>query len=268
MNLKKLGASILEVFSKRKLILELSRADFKKRFVGSYFGLLWMFIQPVVTIFIYYCVFQLALGAVPRDTNYPYVVWLVPGIVPWFYFSEAINHATRCLEDYHYLVKKIVFKVSILPLIKILSCGFVHLIFLVIMFAAVLLLGLTPSIFWIQIFYYSFCMVMLIIGISMFTSAIQVFFRDMSQIVSIVLQLGMWATPIMWEYQRAGKYLWILKLNPMYYIVEGYRDSMIYHKWFFTEPKMTLYFWAFTLIMLFIGCTVFKKCKPHFADVL
>ncbi len=260
--------SILDVFSKRRLIFDLSRADFKKRFVGSYFGLLWIFVQPVVTILIYYCVFQLALRTTPHDGEFPYVVWLIPGIIPWFYFSEALNHAVRCLEDYSYLVKKVVFKVSILPLIKIVSCGFVHAIYLLIMLAALLLLGASPSVYWLQIVYYSICMIVLITAISMFTSAVQVFFKDMSQIVAIVLQLGMWVTPIMWEYQRAGRFLWILKCNPMYYIVEGYRDSILYHRGFFTHPVMTLYFWAVTLVLLVFGTLIFKKCKPHFADVL
>lgn len=90
----------------RKLIWELAKADFKKRFVGSYFGIVWMFVQPVVTVFIYFAIFQMGFKSVPPVPGAPYVLWLVPGIVPWFYFAEAMNTGTSCLQEYDYLVKK------------------------------------------------------------------------------------------------------------------------------------------------------------------
>ena len=112
----------MEIIRKRKLIWDLSKADFRKRFVGSYFGIVWMFIQPMVTVLIYFFVFQIGLKSVPPVPGVPYVLWLIPGIVPWFFFSEALNNLTGCLQEYHYLVKKVVFQVEILPIIKLLSC--------------------------------------------------------------------------------------------------------------------------------------------------
>ena len=117
----------------RKLIWELAKADFKKRFVGSYFGIVWMFVQPVVTVFIYFAIFQMGFKSVPPVPGAPYVLWLVPGIVPWFYFAEAMNTGTSCLQEYDYLVKKVVFNVQILPVIKLISCLIVHGIFVLIM---------------------------------------------------------------------------------------------------------------------------------------
>ncbi len=72
-----------EMISRRKVIWDLSKADFKKRFVGSYFGIIWMFLQPVATVLVYFCVFQLGLKSTP-PVDAPYVLWLVPGIVPGF----------------------------------------------------------------------------------------------------------------------------------------------------------------------------------------
>ncbi|WP_099466993.1 ABC transporter permease [Konateibacter massiliensis] len=265
--------SIKDVFGKRRLIMSLAAADFRKRFVGSYFGVAWMFVQPIVTIVIYFLVFQVAFrGNPPIDV--PYIIWFIPGIIPWFFFSEALNHATNCLFEYSYLVKKVVFKVSILPLVKIVSCIFVHGIFLLIMMAVFFLYGKTPSIYWLQVFYYAFCMVILLIGLSFITASITVLFRDMAQIVNIGLQLAMWATPIMWHPQmeqfkgKLDPYLWVFKINPMYYVVEGYRASLISHVGFWELPGDTLYFWCFTLVTFVLGLTLFKKLKPHFADVL
>ena len=111
------------IIEKRKLIWDLSKADFKKRFVGSYFGVIWMFIQPLVTILIYAFLFgEYGFKSPPPVPGASYVIWMVPGIVPWFYFSEALNTGTNCLQEYHYLVKKVVFQVEMLPIIKMISC--------------------------------------------------------------------------------------------------------------------------------------------------
>ena len=258
-----------DVFSKRNIVWDLAKSDFRKRFVGSYFGIFWMFVQPVVTILIYYCVFQLGFKAAPpSDIQAPYVLWLIPGIVPWFFFNEAVLAGTNALYDYNYLVKKVVFKVSILPIIKLVSCAFVHAIFAVIMCVVFVLFGYAPHICWIQILYYSLCTFVLALGISFLTCAVNVFFKDMAQLVNIILQFGMWITPIMWHYSMFPKLLPILNLNPFYYISEGYRESMLNHTWFWERPTMTLYFWGVTLVIFFIGAKVFKRLKPHFADVL
>ena len=117
---------VKEIARKRRLIWDLSKADFKKRFVGSYFGVVWMFVQPMVTVLIYFFVFQIGFKNEPPVPGAPYVLWLVPGIVPWFFFSEALNNMTGCLQEYNYLVKKVVFQVEILPLMKLISCLMVH----------------------------------------------------------------------------------------------------------------------------------------------
>ena len=87
-----------EIRESRILIWELAKADFKKRFAGSYFGVVWMFVQPVVTVLIYFMIFQLGFKSVPPVPGVPYVLWLVPGIVPWFYFNEALNAGTGVLK--------------------------------------------------------------------------------------------------------------------------------------------------------------------------
>ena len=149
--------------------------------------------------------------------------WLVPGIVPWFFYSEALNCITGCLQEYSYLVKKVVFQVEILPVIKLISCLLVHGFFLLIMLIMALCFGRLPMATWIQILYYSFAASMLALAFGYLTSAIHVFFKDMAQIVSICLQFGMWLSPIMYqETMFSTDYPWIvtvLKLNPFYYIV-------------------------------------------------
>ena len=257
-----------EIINKRKLIWDLSKADFKKRFVGSYFGIVWMFVQPMVTVLIYFFIFQVGFKSVPPVPGVPYVLWLIPGIVPWFFYSEALNCVTNCLQEYSYLVKKVVFKVEILPIIKLISCLLVHGFFALIMLTAFLLYGRMPLATWIQIVYYTFAASMLALGIGYLTAAVNVFFKDMAQIVSICLQFGMWLSPIMYqETMFSADYPWIvtvLKLNPFYYIVAGYRDSILTGNWFWERPTLTVYFWVVTLVIGFAGLKVFKRLRPHF----
>lgn len=260
------------LFQKRKLILDLAKADFRKRFVGSYFGIVWMFMQPIVTVLIYFFIFQMGFKTPPPVPGIPYVVWLVPGIVPWFFYSEALNCMTGSLQEYNYLVKKVVFQVEILPIIKLLSSMMVHGFFVIIMLVMTLLFGIFPMVTWIQIVYYTFAASMLALSFGFLTSAVNVFFKDMAQIVSICLQFGMWLTPIMYqETMFADKAPWaitVLKLNPFYYIVAGYRDSMLTGNWFFERPTMTLYFWGVTAVVGWVGLKTFRRLRPHFSDVL
>ena len=87
--------------------------------------------------------------------------------------------------------------------------------------------------------------------------------------MNIVLQVGMWMTPIMWNKAMLDESLWwILKLNPMFYIVQGYRDSILEQTWFFEHMTWTIYFWVFIIVAFIIGTAIFKKLRPHFADVL
>lgn len=260
--------TIKSVFDKRELILTLAQADFKKRFVGSFLGACWMFVQPIVTVLIYFFVFQLGFKSQPV-AEVPYVLWLIPAIVPWFFFNDAWAGGTNCLYEYRHLVKKMVFQVSILPIIKILSSFFVHLIFIWIMLAFMLLYGMDPSMWWLQMFYYSFCTMFLVLGLSYITASVNAFFKDVGQLVQVFLQVGMWLAPVMWsETMVPERFRFIVKLNPFYYIVEGYRDCFISHEGFWQHPALTLYFWCIAIGIFVLGMFLFKKLRPHFADVL
>lgn len=253
----------------KPLISKLAINDFKVRYVGSYLGIIWAFIQPLVTILIYWFVFQVGFRSGSRPDGIPYIIWLICGIVPWFFFSEAVGAATHTLWEYSYLVKKVVFDVQILPTIKIISALFIHLFFVGFTLIMLGLYGIPFSIVNLQVIYYMGAMIFLILGISMITSSITVFFKDMGQIVSILIQIGFWMIPIVWSPETIpAQYMKLFKLNPMYYIVEGYRDTFINHVWFWNRYNQTIYFWIVSIVIFGIGYKLFKKLKPHFADVL
>lgn len=257
-----------ELYYNRQLILSLSKNDFKTRFTGSFFGIFWAFVQPVITILIYWFVFSVGFRS-PGVADCPFVLWLTAGLVPWFFFSEGWGGATNSLMEYSYLVKKVVFKISVLPIIKVISAAFVSLCFHLFMFVLFMLQGYMPDIYWLQFLYYMVCNFALVLSVSYITCSVIPFFRDLGQIIGIVLQIGVWMTPIMWSIEMLPlAWRWVMKLNPMYYIVQGYRDALSTKQWFWQDITWTIYFWGLVGILFILGNIIFKRLRPHFADVL
>lgn len=259
-----------ELFDNRRLILSLAKNDFKTKYAGSYLGIIWAFVQPVITVLVYWLVFDLIFGS-GQTGNMPFVLYLVTGIVPWFFFSDALLGGTNALIEYSYLVKKVVFKISVLPIVKIISALFVHIFFTCFAILLSSFYGYLPSPYTLQVIYYAICAFVLILGLVYATSAIVVFFRDLTQIINIGLQVLIWMTPIMWEPEAMLSnqvVLNILRLNPMYYIVNGYRDSIVRGIGFWVHWHWSIYFWAVTAILFAVGTIIFKRLKVHFADVL
>lgn len=263
----------VELYQNRRLIWRLSRNDFKKRYAGSYLGTIWAMVPPIVTVAMYWVVFDRIFGSGPQVTytggEVPYVLFLTAGLVPWFFFSDAVMGGMTSLMEYNYLVKKVVFKVSILPIIKVTAAMFVHSGFSVVLVLIAAFYGYTPTVYTLQLFYYTFCEYVFILGLSYATCAIVLFFRDLQNLVSIIMQVGMWATPILWNINTLReKYKPFIKLNPMTYIVEGYRSAVYEQQWFWEHFYSSTYFWIVTALLFVVSALIFKKLKPMFADVM
>lgn len=260
----------VELFQSRHLIWKLAKNDFKKRYAGSYMGAVWAMIQPVVTVLMYYIVFDKVMGNTGRGAeDVPFVLFLTAGLVPWFYFSEALNNGTNAMMEYNYLVKKVVFKISILPIIKIIAATFIHVFFILVLLIVAACYGYYPTIYTLQIFYYSACLFIFVLALCYTTCAVVVFFKDLSQIINIALQIGMWATPILWDMNSVNAgWVTVLKINPLVYIVNGFRSAVYGRQWFWQDFFSTMYFWIVTVVLFGIGAAVFKRLKVHFADVL
>ena len=258
-----------EIFKDRGMFVTLVKNDFQARFAGSYLGLFWAYVQPLITILLYWFVFQVGLRS-GNVSDHPFILFLVSGLVPWFYFSECWSGASGVLLEYNYLVKKVVFNVSFLPAMKVCSALFVHLFFVAIIMVMSLAYGYGFHPYMLQVIYYIFGMALLVLGLAYATSAFTVYFRDMSQIVGILLTIGIWVTPIMWnaETTMPGLAHVIFKLNPMYYIVDGFRDCLLNKIWFWEKPVWSIYFWCVTVVVYLLGTKLFNRLKVHFSDVL
>ena len=263
----------VELFHSRRLIWRLSKNDFKKRYAGSYLGTVWALVPPIVTVIMYWVVFDKIFGSGPQRAGsgieVPYVLFLTSGLVPWFFFIDSVSCGMISLLEYNFLVKKVVFKVSILPIIKITAALFVHIGFTAVLLVIAAFYGYPPSIYSLQLIYYTICEYVFVLGLTYATCTIVVFFRDLQQMVNIILQVGMWATPILWNINNLpDRVKFWLKLNPMAYIVEGYRYSIYGQAWFFEHFYSSTYFWLVTALLFVVSSLIFKRLKPQLADIL
>jgi ABC-type polysaccharide/polyol phosphate export permease len=256
------------IFVQRHLVLAMAKREITARYVGSLLGFSWTFIQPMVLIFVFWFVFSVGFKVKPTN-DVPFVVWLTAGMASWFLFAQILTASVGTVVVHANLIKKTVFHSEILPIVSIASGIVTHLVFLVLLVFLLVFQQISFSLYALQFLYYLFCLCVLTLGIGWTISALNVFLRDISQVVGVIIQVGFWATPIFWDIQMMSpKVQIILKLNPMFYIVQGYRDSFIYQIGFWEHPCLTIYFWIVTLFILVVGALVFQRLKPQFADVL
>lgn len=259
---------LTDIIKDRKVLWGLAKNDIKSKFAYSILGTLWAFIQPLITLLVMWFVFQVGFKNAPVS-NVPFIIWFSTAYLVWTFFSETLTAGTNCLMEYSYLVKKVNFRVSMIPLVKILSSSFVHLGFIVFIFFMLLVCGVPLSIYNLQVIYYFLCTCFLLVGLCWLLAAIAPFVKDVVNIVGVVIQIGFWATPIFWSPETMSPFVQqVLKLNPMFYICRGYRDSFIDHVWFWQRGFTNLYFFVFSTICFVMGAYLFKKLRPQFADVL
>jgi lipopolysaccharide transport system permease protein len=266
--IKSLYYFIRLIVLQRNIIFVMGKREIASQYAGSLLGFIWTFINPLIMILVFWVVFSVGLKAQPLN-NVPFVVWLTAGLSAWFAFSDMVGGAAGSIVGNSNLIKKTLFHSQILPVVKIFSSLITHSIFLVVLVGLIIFQKLPFSFYYFQFLYYLLGLCSIALGLGWMVAALNVFTRDVTQIIGIVLQVGLWATPILWDINIMPQHLQLFfKLNPMFYIVQGYRESFIYFKPFWHHPLMTIYFWIFSSITLFLGALVFKSLKSHFAEVL
>jgi len=242
--------------------------DFKRQYLGTALGGFWGVINPIVMTALYCLVFELGLKA-KADSGVNFSYWLMAGIIPYFYFSEALGKGTSSFVEYGYLIKKMVFRFSFIPLFKIFSSFLIHLFFILLVLGLSLFFGQKFNISFFGLCYFSFCLIALVIPICYLTASIQVFLRDVAQIVGIILQLLFWGTPIFWSSNIIPeKYMFINHVNPLFYIVDGYRNSFIWGKQLSVDSVGTMVFWCEVVCLSFISLFFYRRLSRHFTDAL
>lgn len=254
----------------RKQILKMAKADLVKTYRGAALGWAWAIIKPIVTIFVYWFAFAIGLRANSTVKGYPYLLWLIAGVVPWFYMSEMITGGTDCIRRYSYLVTKMKFPVSTIPTFVNVSKFIIHAMLIYLVIIIFRLFGYVPDIYLLQLPFYMLLTFIFFNIWSLFSGPLAAISKDYSNLVKAFITAVFWLSGILWDPSTVKNAMLkrILKINPVTYLVTGFRNCFINKVWFWEQPKTLLCFIVVTLILLVFAVRVYKKLRKEIPDVL
>lgn len=268
--MKVLNEIIKDHITYRKQIIKLAKADLVKTYRGSALGWMWAIIKPVVTIFVYWFAFEIGLRANKSVNGYPFFLWLVASIVPWFYMGDMIKLGTSCIRKYSYLVTKMKFPVSTIPTFVSMSNIFVNIILIGIVTILFWILGYPPDIYFLQLPFYLLLSFIFFTLWAQFASFIGAISKDFVNFVKSFITAVFWLSGILWNPDTIA-IPWLktfLHLNPVTYLVSGFRNVFINKIWFWEQPKRLSYFIIEVIILFLLGLWSYKKLRKDIADVL
>ncbi len=252
----------------RNLLKNLIIRDLKQRYVGSVGGFIWSFVHPIVLLVCYTFVFSvvLRLRLDPEIGTESFAMFLFCGILPWLMFQDTVVRSCGAITDNAALITKTVIPAEVLPIAITLSNLVHHLIGLAIVVTALCLFhGIHPSAFWVL--FYLPILIMLAQGLGWLVSSLNVFFRDTSQVINVLMIFWFWFTPVFYSADMIpDSFRLIAAVNPMATVVTGYRNALLQHSQPNVEHILILLVWTFVAFLM--GALFFRQSKPAFADVL
>lgn len=252
-----------ELYNYRQLLKSNVRKEIRGKYKGSFLGVLWSFVNPLLTTLVYAIVFPFLL----RGGQEHYTTFLVVAILPWTYFTTVIAQGTSTILTNGGILKKVYFPREILP-ISINVSGLINFLISCLIIALFLIFsGIGFSLYIVFLPVIIFVQFLLLQGIIFITSSINVYIRDLEYIINFFIQMLFYGTPILYSADLfPPKVQTILHLNPMATIIESYRDVLFYQQ----SPNLLhlIYVFIFSIILLFIGTLVFKKLEKGFAEEL
>ncbi|NUH85499.1 ABC transporter permease [Bacillus firmus] len=265
--MKSMFTVIREQISSFYLIRRLSIFEMKSANNNNYLGMLWEIINPMIQLSIFWFVFGFGIrGGQPVD-GVPFVYWMLSGMVIWFFVNQSILEASKSIYTRLNFIAKMSFPMSVIPTYVIVSKFYSHIMLVGIITIGLQFAGYIISPYFIQLPYFMFCTLMLLISLSLVTSTLATIVRDVQMIVQSGVRMLLYLTPLLWV--PSGFIKDIMMINPLYYIVEGYRASMLGTSWYLVENiQLTIYFWVVVLILLIIGSFLHVRFRSHFVDYL
>lgn len=247
-----------------ELLMNLTRREVKGRYSQSLLGIGWALAQPLAMMAVFTLVFS-RLANIGADAPYP--VFAYSGLVPWFFFLNSVNSGTMSLVQYRNIVTKTYFPREIIPLAQVCSR-------LIDLAAASMLVALLVAYYQIPptrwIVFLPFLFVLLVAfttAVTLITSALNVFYRDVSPVVQIGLQLWLYVTPIAYPFSRVpARWRPWIAINPLSGVIEGIRAAVVYGRqpdWLLLELSVGL-----TIVFLVASIVLFKQLDRFFADVI
>jgi teichoic acid transport system permease protein len=252
-----------------QLIFRLAVFEVKGMYQIHYLGVLWQILNPAIQVSIYWFVFGMGIRGGQPVGDVPFFVWLLVGLIPWFFISPSIIQGSNSVYSKVNLVSKMNFPISVLPTIRIISNSF-QLGFMGLMLAIILVIyQVNPGIYILQLPYYLFCLYIFLFSFTLLSSTITTLIRDYQMLLQSLMRMLLYLTPILWDTSKLPEIFEnLLKLNPFFYIITGFRSTVFGEGWFFEDPVYTLYFWVLTIVILYFGSRIHLKFRDSFVDYL
>ena len=252
-----------DLYNYRELLKTSVKKDIGGKYKHSFLGVLWSFINPLLQIAVYAIIFPLIM----KNNIENYTVFMVCGLIPWFFFTNVINRSTWSIVQNDNIVKKVYFPRAILPFSLVISETINFLISSVIIFIFTIAYGMGITKFVLLYPVIILVQDILMVGMTFILSAITVYMRDIQHFIGVLLQLLMYATPVVYSIETIPEnYRFILKFNPMTYIIEGYRDILYYQK--LPDLKMLGILFLIGIALSILGYFIFMKLQKRFAEEL
>lgn len=233
----------------------------------SRLGVFWNFANPVIQVLTFWFAFGYVFQRNTVD-GFPFLVWMLAGMVVWFYINPCITDGCNSIYSKVDVITKMKFPVSILPLSLVFKKLFNHLCVLCVSVIVFAIYGYYPTVHWFGLIYYTLCATLFGFSISLVTSVLNMLARDTKKLITSCMRLLFYLTPILWEITRLPRLLRkIIMCNPIYYIVQGYRDCFLYHEGFGAYTWSAACFWIITIMLFLAGSFMIYKFKTKFIDM-
>ena len=262
-----------EVWKNKNRMIRVAKYDKKVENKDSYLGKIWDVLYPLIQIGTFWFVFGLGIrGGAPVVVNnkeYAYLLWMLCGLIPWFYVNYGIVRGASSVYGKSGIVLKTKYPLSIIPVGSILLLLYEHLINLVILFLIFFSYGNYPTMYWLNLIYYIIYMIVFLSALALVTSTLTMIARDFNKLINSLIRLLFYLTPILWNTNNLPEIVkTILNGSPIMYIVNGFRDAMLFEVNFYEHPLRILFFWAFALILYMFGCNLQQRFKDKFIDLV
>ncbi|WP_079506644.1 ABC transporter permease [Mesobacillus jeotgali] len=265
--MKSLFTVLKEQISSIYLIGRLSLFELKSSNNNNYLGMLWELINPTIQLAIYWFVFGFGIRGGEDVNGIPFVYWLLSGMSVWFFVNQSLLEGSKSIYTRINFISKMSFPMSVIPTYVIVSKFYSHLMLVGLITIVLQFTGFIISPYFIQLPYFMFGTLMLLVAISLITSTLSTIVRDVQMIVTSIVRMLLYLTPLLWV--PTGFIKKLMMVNPFYFLVEGYRASLLGTSWYmFENLELTLYFWGLILLLLIIGSVLHVKFRNHFVDYM
>ena len=240
----------------------------KAKVSGMVFSRAWNILNPVLQILVYWIVFDVGLKTGARG-NIPYVIWLTVGLLPWMAINQAMTSSANAVFHDASTIKNIAIPLSVIPIKSVVGAWLEHFYSLIVIFA-VLVLGRIPfSWHMLEVVYYYAAGFCFLAAFSLITSSIAVVFKDFQRILQSIIRLLFYLSNVVWQPSAdSGKLTMLLKLNPLSYLIDGYRNCLVYQTGLWENVPQLCYFWAVTLVLFLLGAALHMKLRDGFIDMI